>query len=133
LLTRRADAEIRLGDYFEARSSTEAAWKALEPWSSTEDAAGVQFTTARLWHIDAKLRSAEQQPWPNIRRAWEASVAFHRKVIDLWREDGWVYFRSLAATLDGFAEAAERADETENVAQMREESERLKTARGQRR
>jgi hypothetical protein len=91
LLIRRADAQIRLGNYFEARSSTQAAWKALKPWSSMEDAAGVQFTTARLWRIEAKLRSAEQHAWLKIRQAWEASVTFHRHVIDLWKEDGWVY------------------------------------------
>ena len=87
---------------------------------------------ARLWRIEARLRQAEQQPWAEIRQAWESSVAFHRHVIDLWQEDGWVYFRSLAMTLDGFADAAEQAGEIEQVAPLREESKQLKAARGQR-
>ena len=53
-------------------------------------------------------------------------------VYNLCGDDGWVYFRSLTMTLDGFADAAEQAGEMEQVAPLREESKQLKAARGQR-
>jgi hypothetical protein len=130
LLVRRADAELVGGNCVAARKSAQAAWAAIEPWSSMREAAGVQITIARLWRIEAKLRDTEQRAWPDVREAWELSVAFHRHVIDLWQNDGWVYFRSLATTLNGFAAAAELAGELQRANSLRDESNRLKLARG---
>jgi tetratricopeptide (TPR) repeat protein len=119
---RRAAAALAAGDAIVAQANLTEGQRSLTPFNGSQ-LAGAQATLAMSLPVQAKLTAAAGD-WPSARAVWQQAVEIRRQLAEDW-DHNWRSTENVAATISGFAQAAEAAGESNLAQSLRAQREQL--------